>query len=55
VINLRKRSLIAVVKERQLIADGLLRALDRLGLHARARSDESLPQYLARYDAAKRK
>jgi hypothetical protein len=50
-VNARKRAVLPVVRERQAQADGLLRALDRLGLASRAQEPPaSLAEYIAQHD-----
>jgi hypothetical protein len=53
VINARKRAVLPVVRERQQLADGLLRCLAALGLHARAQETTSLADYVASKDKEK--
>ncbi len=51
-INLRRRALLPVVIQRQQLADGLLRALEKLGLERRAKPVPALREYLeAKYQA----
>jgi hypothetical protein len=45
-VNMRKRSLIPVVKERQALADGLARYLSMLGLARRAKDTDNLETYI---------
>jgi hypothetical protein len=49
-VNSRKRALIPVVKERQVLADGLARYLGQLGLERRAKPAGDLASYLAERD-----
>jgi hypothetical protein len=53
-VNARKRAVLPVVKERQALADGLLRYLTALGLKSHAKTEPTnLLDYLrARGDAA---
>ncbi len=51
-INLRRRALLPVVTQRQQLADGLLRALEKLGLERKAKPVPALSEYLeAKYQA----
>jgi hypothetical protein len=47
-INSRKKSIIAVVQQRQVIADGLTRVLKELGLERKAPPEEDLQDFLAK-------
>ena len=46
-VNLRKRALLPVVRERQTLADGLARYLVQLGLERRVKAPLDLSTYLA--------
>ena len=52
-VNKSKRSIFAVVRERQQLADALARYLTILGLERRARPVPSLAEYLSRSQAGK--
>ena len=45
-INLRRRALLPVVTQRQQLADGLLRALEKLGLERKAKPVKSLAAHI---------
>jgi hypothetical protein len=51
-VNMRKRALLPVVKERQQLADALARYMAMLGLERRARPVPDLHQYLREREAA---
>lgn len=46
-VNARKRALLPVVRERQALADGLVRTMVQLGLERRTKPLPSLAEYLA--------
>jgi len=46
-LNKRTRSLYPIVVQRQVIADGMIRCLERLGLERRAKQIPSLQDYLS--------
>ena len=55
-INLRRRALLPVVTQRQQLADGLLRALEKLGLERKAKPVPALSEYLeSKYQAGQEK
>src|SRR5262245_51425846 len=52
-VNARKRALLPVVRERQVVADAMSKYLGQLGLERRAKPVEDLGAYMKRRDAEK--
>jgi phytoene/squalene synthetase len=52
-VNKSRRSIFAVVKERQQLADALARYMGQLGLERRAKPQPSLSEYLAQREGEK--